>query len=43
LTGSGPLDHDRFLADIAAVVMGSTLSGWIVAHEAGAWPSRLPT
>ena len=40
---SGPLNHDRFLADIGAVVMGSTTYEWIMAHEAGAWPYRLPT
>ena len=40
---SGPLNHDQFLAEVGAVVMGSTTYEWIVAHEAGAWPYRQPT
>ena len=38
----GPNDYDAFFAGIGALVMGATTYEWILRHESGAWPYRIP-
>lgn len=42
IAGEGPMNYDEFIARIGAVVMGSTTYEWILDHEQGSWPYRLP-
>lgn len=43
LDEAGPMNHEELLARVGAVVMGFTTYEWILTHEHGVWPYRLPT
>lgn len=39
----GPLNYEEFIADIGALVMGSTTYTWVREHDEGPWPYAQPT
>ncbi|HKX65659.1 MAG TPA: dihydrofolate reductase family protein [Intrasporangium sp.] len=38
----GPFSYDDFIAGIGAITMGRTTYDWVLDHEGGRWPYRLP-
>ena len=38
----GPFSYDEFIAGVGAITMGRTTYEWVLDHERGSWPYRLP-
>ena len=39
----GPMNYEDFIAEVGALVMGSTTYEWIIDHESAKWPYDLPS
>jgi dihydrofolate reductase len=42
LDEDGALSYDDFIAGVGAITMGRTTYEWVLDHEQGKWPYRLP-
>lgn len=43
LDDGGAGDYTRFIADVGAIVMGSTTYEWVLAHDPGSWAYDVPS
>lgn len=39
---NGPFNYDEFITGVGAITMGRTTYDWVLDHESGKWPYRLP-
>ncbi|MGO4257828.1 dihydrofolate reductase family protein [Marmoricola sp. RAF53] len=40
---AGPQGYEAFIAEVGALVMGSTTYQWLLDHDDGPWPYAMPT